>query len=267
MSPLMASVTALLSLALTASPDPKLPPVPDSRTSQEAQDSIRMVYEKDLKAAVTQDAKTTLSMRMRTIAAEEKNPVLRYEILNTARTVAVDANNPGLAIDITRDIVSGFASREPWDGPTWIAKGDHLRTLARSLPGRKAQLATRMAAAEHYLRAEPDATGLARELIDKKLKELWIDSVGRRDADIVNLLGRWEIHDRAQVSICDFRYDGTVTTLKASGTWQVFPDHVQVTWSEKSVQRWLRPIHANEIHGISSLRGSQLKGSRIADGK
>lgn len=218
-------------------------PTGDTHTKAEA--SVETVYGRDIKSAVTSEAKSTLARRILKVADEEKSSALRYALLQRARDLAVSAGDAHLGYEITEALVKfTIPGTENRDGWAWIAEGDRLRDQAKAEIDRKAKLKARLLAAECYLKSEPNASGLTKEFIAKKISELAVDSAGEKNADLLILSGAWDVQVGKYRAVWTFKPDGTVDSTNGApkGKWVAAQHVVTIQWETGAWETFQRPL-------------------------
>jgi len=133
-------------------------PVPSEDELAKAGKLLEETYGKQLKAAKTPTAQTRLAQELLQLAKEDTVPAQKYLLAQKAKELAVAGGDSRLAVEAA-EILADFA---PSDTPISVQdafqKGQAMWTTADRLRGR-AQLASRIEAAEWYLRCIEDLTG------------------------------------------------------------------------------------------------------------
>jgi len=242
--------------------------IPDGDQLAQAESRIYSVYARDIKEASSQQASRALASRLLKTGGEEQEPVTRYALFQIARREAVEADDAVLGYQITEAIVKGFGMR-PADNLThdqWISRGNSIRNKAKKETKKTSKLADKLLAAECYMRAHPNATGLDKAETDKRIEELGI--VGS-SSDRKMVLGTWSvaIGEKYHASWTFFP-DGTVTRTGDSvvGVWACEPHQIKISWknSGDAWESFVRPIDprgslVNSWTGNATIRARKLR--------
>lgn len=257
------AVLALFVVASVAAGE--MPRIPTGDVLVQAKASVNTVYGEDIKHATNAEARATLARRMLKVAGDEKSPFVRYALLDQAKDLALDAGDAMVAYEIVETIVGGFASAEEKGGRKWIAEGDQLRQQARKEPSARAKLETRLRAAECYLRSNPSATGLEKEYVEKKISELALDGLGKKDADLRLLVGTWDVTaSNGYAGKWTFSPDGKVSNgAGGNGKWIVEPARVKIVWGESCWETFNRPIKPTGVIGESCIKDKVIRAHRV----
>lgn len=146
---------------------------------QIAEKEIVVIFGKEIGEAATTDAHASLARHLLEVAnGTAEDPAAQFVLLQTAGRQAVIADDIALALDILRVKVVKF----PPDGTATelIQTGHDLWQKAEDAEKDDA-LRLRLQAAEKYLAAEPNASGLGKLAIEKRLESLALhgQSAGR----------------------------------------------------------------------------------------
>ena len=251
--------------------------VPDHVLLAKADQCVQSLYGRELKAANTPAASAALAARIVKVANEEKDPATRYALLQEARRQACDGLDAALGYSITKTIATDFSyapenNSKPED---WIKKGDGLRDDARKSKQRKSEiLTTRLLAAECYLRAYPNASGLNKALVEKKIAELTSDRRDPRIIELSLLIGTWDVQVRDVLAQWTFRPDGIASWSNSKdgstgkGTWTLEPDRVSIQWDNGHCDSLTRPLSGNATGdtwwaGIGSVKARKASSATV----
>jgi hypothetical protein len=254
MRTLLFAVAVLLTTPLWAA---DMLAIPAANQLAEAERNVQTVYGEQIKAATSLEARRSLALGMLRTASGEKDPATRYAILQEARRLAVSATDALLGYQITQSLATefGYPPVNNLKSEEWIAKGDRLRADAKKEPNRRDALATKLLAVECYLRAYPNATGLNKEIVDKRVLELALDGRNRKMADLLLLIGTWDVQmPKDYRAKWTFYPDGTVssTSGEKKGQWMLEPRYVKICWEKKDVwHSFYRPLSISNVSGDS----------------
>jgi len=147
-----------------------LPPVPTGDALAAAEADVQEVFGDQLRAARKPAERVDLARQMIDTAGSSK-PANKYALLVRARELAIDAGDSATAIAAVEGLARGFAPQKPRGAASWASEGHHLWNLA----GHKRpqdRLRAQVEAAECYLRALPELTGISRTAAEGRLRQL-----------------------------------------------------------------------------------------------
>lgn len=244
--------------------------IPEKEPLAKAEEHVRTVFGEQIQKANSPEAHRILAERLESVATDEKDLCSRYAILQEARRQAVDANDILLGLRITRRLASDFAYRPDVNLNTeeWLEKGDAFRCDSKTLKRRREALALKLFAVECYLRAYPNATGLNRELVEKKITEVVTDGGNRKLADLVLLVGTWNVAStKGYNGQWVFSADGTVTSPehkgKDKGMWAIAANEVRILWKNDAWETFHRPLTITNVTGDSSLGRGIIRAEKV----
>jgi len=225
--------------------------IPERESLMQAEQSVQAVYGADVKVADGKtanaiEARKSLAERMLKTASDEKETAIRYALLQEARQQAIEAGAAVLAYQITQTLATTFGLR-PADNlkpEEWIASGDKYRAEAKAAT-KKDALRFKLLAAESYLRAYPNAGGLRKEFIDRRIEGLCIIGLPK---DRATLIGIWFVQAKDIRVRWFFRSDGTAFWKDVKGenagkgTWSLDPAQVSIHWDGGHEDCLFRPL-------------------------
>lgn len=95
---------------VAAETEPKKLPVPDMAARDKARKLVQELFANDLAQAKTPADKSNLARKLLDAVANVGDDVAgRFVLIDQARTAAIEAGEPGLAIDAVEDLTAGFA--------------------------------------------------------------------------------------------------------------------------------------------------------------
>jgi hypothetical protein len=182
--------------------------IPDGKQVSDADARISAVYSKDIKEATTPQTCRALAVRMLKTAEDEKDPAVRYALLQMARREAVEGLDAKIGYQISEKLGAEFGLQPAMDPGSahWIETGDDFKAKAKNETKKTTQLLNKLLAVECYLRAHPKARGVNRDETYRRIEDLGL--VGS-PLDKKVLLGTWDIRAKDIQCQWSFRADGT----------------------------------------------------------
>jgi hypothetical protein len=108
---------------------PARTPIPDAKALQEARTQIRNVFMADARAAPTPDAKAALANQLVSVVPEERDPAMRYALLQACIELAID----GGTIDVATNAIGQMAAEFEVDGEE-LKQAAYIR-MTEAAPG------------------------------------------------------------------------------------------------------------------------------------
>jgi hypothetical protein len=161
--------TAAFCLALLAS-DPV--PLPDAEAIARAEKQVNEIYAAGLAKAKSPLEQLDLAREFVTAARKiDDDPAGQLVLLRMGRDLALAAKDRTVALDAVRTLAERFRPDGPTDPTEQVKRGAEIWEKAQRASGAE-RLRLQMEAAEWFIRAQSDATGLAKQLAEKRLAEI-----------------------------------------------------------------------------------------------
>ena len=224
-------------------------PRPSNEAVIQARSMAVELYKDRIAEARKPAEKSALSWEIVRVAVEtQDDPAAQYFLLYAARNLAADAKDWPLTMESIVAIVERFLPVKSLSIDAWIKRGDDLCAEAKQKTGRQ-RLELHLWAAECYLYARRDDSGLQGRIADKRLAELekTLGWPNKTDNDLKVLIGTWNVAATSGYHASwTFFADGTVRSTKgAKGTWFFGPGVVHISWGNKTWHKLHRPLNVN----------------------
>lgn len=244
-------------------------PRPDDAAVAKAKKIIDQLYAERFAKAKKPAEKAALARDLLKAAIEAKGePAAQLVLLEYARDLVVGAKNWPLALEVMAAHAERFSSQSkgiPNDPVAQIETGDRLNEFAKAeQPGRQ-RLEYQLGAAEWYLRAKLNSTGVTKQLAEKRLAELLASLGNNKNDDLKILLGTWDVQVGQSRGLWIFEKGGAFLSGKnVVGQW-VVDDHkitIILFSNPKAWQTFNRPL-SSTVTGDTWNKKGVIRGRKI----
>ncbi len=240
-------------------------PWPDAAAVAKAEKEVREIFANDISRAKSTGEKAKLAKEF--LAFAEKvgdDPTQRLVLLLLAKDYAIEGRDKTIAMEATQAIVERYKAKIETTPQQLLEMGDKSLTAAKREQSTVKKIELQIEAFECYLWARQTATGLSRQLCEKKITDLMADAgekkSGKND-DLKLLIGTWEVHIQGPNGSHDTKWtfynDGGVDSTKGikKGFWKAERKQITIVWNENSWETLNRPIVPSATTGDSKNFG------------
>jgi hypothetical protein len=243
--------------------------LPAAEAVEKARRQVEELFGEKLKRARRPTERAEVGREMLSAAGKAADdPAAQYVLCVAARNLGAEIKDWMLIYGGSAIIAERFQSPQKADGPeVMLAAGDAAVEAARKVEGNSSKtrrLAWQLAAAEWYCRVQRHGTAIQAQLAEKRLTEL-AASMGCRnkDADLMLLIGTWEVKVGKGVGYWTFFADGRINARSGkdsfTGLWTAEPGLVRITWErdQTAMETFPRPIIPTGLVGNSRKHGKE----------
>jgi len=249
-------------------------PLPAPEARSKAAKLVQEVYGARIEQARTPLQQAQLAAEIFRVAQKEKEPAPKHAAFRQAASLAVEAGDGALALQIAEVFVEAFEAPDKRSKEQLLADADRVWEEADRGPADK-RLGVQLAAAELWIRGR-SASALMTEKWESRIQEIAASSrqlvlADRKaaEADVARLLGSWNVVADNEPTVWSFGADGTVHPRgrKVIGHWSIEPSRVYVQWRGPAWDSFSRPLQDEVVtgdswRGLNTIRASKLSSVR-----
>jgi|GEM_PF-2990072 hypothetical protein len=155
---------------------------PNSVELLRAEKIVEEVFGRDIAKAKSAPEKAALGQELLKAVREEQDMAVRFAGLQTARRLAIEAQDSKLGLEIVREIVKNFEPSEEISTTDWLAEADRLWESSQKAQGRE-RLSKQLEAVEYWLYSD-----IKTSLVAKK----WEGRIRELQADLALITLHWK---------------------------------------------------------------------------
>lgn len=233
-------------------------PWPDDAAVAKAEREVREIFAADISRAKSTADKAALAKGFLTYAEKVGDePAQRLTLLLLAKSYAIEGRDKKTAMDATQAILERYKPKVEMESQQLVGLGDKSLAAAKREQSTVKKIELQVEALECYLWARQTATGLTRQLCEKRIADLATDGGEKKSgkvSDLKALIGDWKVSKpKNQIGIWTFSADGSVVSdmnkSRTTGRWEASDDVVMIRWENRCWDTFIRPLKAKDQKG------------------